>query len=327
MEITIVTLDYPFQLEVSHETTVREIKDRISEEREMNSNLFDLIFEGNNLDLDTKIIAAGVTAGSEIELSPSTTGIATEKLIRLGIEPTPIVLLSEIEKNGPHVELLLQSGIDMNCRARGSTPLLTALRMGDKILIKRLLSLGADPNLEAIPLQQTVSLNNLETTEILLQKGADPNLKNQIGDTAIYSAITTEMLKLLMDYNADVNVRNNSGCTFLHRCVFDDYTNLISLFLDRVVNINETDLDRCTCLHYTVDSETVQTLIEAGADPRIQNWRGNTPLHCSVTDSDNNDVSRVLISDGRSLNIQNCDGDTPLHIICSVRNDSLYSDL
>ncbi|MEI9808179.1 MAG: ankyrin repeat domain-containing protein [Bacteroidota bacterium] len=48
----------------------------------------------------------------------------------------------------------------------------------------------------------------------LLQKGADPNAKNKLGETAImWCSHDIEKTKLLLQYKADVNVKTTDGNT------------------------------------------------------------------------------------------------------------------
>jgi ankyrin repeat protein len=61
--------------------------------------------------------------------------------------------------------------------------------------------------------------------ELLVAAGADVNLKNENGETAIFSAcFNAPAVPLLANSGADLNVRNKSGETPLMRCVTTDFT-------------------------------------------------------------------------------------------------------
>lgn len=58
--------------------------------------------------------------------------------------------------------------------------------------------------------------------ELLLQQGADLNVAQNNGNTALHLAAghgNTEMMEVLVEYGAEVDARNNKGHTPLHRAV------------------------------------------------------------------------------------------------------------
>jgi len=94
--------------------------------------------------------------------------------------------------------------------------------------LKLMLFLGADPNRASpsgeAPLMRAMSslrfLGTAEMVEPLLKRGANPNVKNRFGNTALIEAAKafrpdTRTVKLLLDHGADVNARDPSGNTVL----------------------------------------------------------------------------------------------------------------
>ena len=57
--------------------------------------------------------------------------------------------------------------------------------------------------------------NNLKSlVELLLLKGADPNIKNKFGNTALHIAFKNDnvfIINLLLEYKADQKIKNNNG--------------------------------------------------------------------------------------------------------------------
>ena len=84
---------------------------------------------------------------------------------------------------------LLASGADANALHHGFTPLQIATGQGSEVIVSRLLTCGADPNLETragfAPIWQAVFDNNYKIGLILLQAGANPNALNTRGQTPL----------------------------------------------------------------------------------------------------------------------------------------------
>ena len=52
--------------------------------------------------------------------------------------------------------------------------------------------------------------------QLLLDNGADPNIRDHEGENALIIAVyegDTEMVQLLLNKGADPNIRDNDGCT------------------------------------------------------------------------------------------------------------------
>jgi len=84
---------------------------------------------------------------------------------------------------------LIRHGADINKTERGSSLLDTAVRFGSLETVKFLLDAGAKPNERdnygVTPLMYAASGNNSEAAKLLLEHGADPQLKNPRGQTAM----------------------------------------------------------------------------------------------------------------------------------------------
>ena len=86
--------------------------------------------------------------------------------------------------------------------------------------LKRLISLGVDPNIQdtvdSTHLITFSSLGNVEMVDFLLKNGADPNIKTNLGETAFSFACYSnefECAKLLQGYGANINCVVGGNCT------------------------------------------------------------------------------------------------------------------
>src|SRR6185503_11702271 len=94
-----------------------------------------------------------------------------------------------------------------------------AIRAGNTARVGQLIQGGADLNVKdrrggATPLMYAAAYGSLETTKLLLDKGADVNARNTGGATALMWAVSEPAkVRLLVERGADVNVAANGGRT------------------------------------------------------------------------------------------------------------------
>ncbi len=102
----------------------------------------------------------------------------------------------------------------------GFPPLGLAIFFGHPELAKALIDRGADINAAAknpqrvAPVHAAATVRDRATMRLLLEHGADPNARQQIGFTAFHSAASRgdiEMAKLLIEFGADANARTEEG--------------------------------------------------------------------------------------------------------------------
>lgn len=85
----------------------------------------------------------------------------------------------------------------------------------------------------------------------------------------------------------DINSRDYEGKTPLLYCLQQDKANIGRFFLKAGANINLTDYKGNSCLHYAIencrsDDSIVYELIDRGANFRVSNNEGYTPLHFTI---------------------------------------------
>ena len=174
-----------------------------------------------------------------------------------------------------------------------------------------LLNAGADPN-SRDPAGRT-SLHkalwadaSLETVKVLLDAGADPGVQDEDGDAPLHIAIwhneSLETVKVLLDAGADPGVQDEDGDAPLHKAL---------LAVTRADSSLETaSLETLQALVHAL----VQVLLDAGADPNVQDEDGDAPLHKALRNKTTLGTVQALLDAGADLDIPNRKGDYPLQI-------------
>lgn len=135
------------------------------------------------------------------------------------------------ENNPEIITILLASGADPDRRSRWQgawTPLHLAMSRAALEAVQALVQGGANVDLGTdpwgrTPLMQAITENmnkrrRSELVTILLDGGADPNIQDELGLTALHHAATearVEILPMLIEHGADADLETNRGKTAL----------------------------------------------------------------------------------------------------------------
>lgn len=168
----------------------------------------------------------------------------------------------------------------------------------------------------------------LAMIELLIEAGADLELKNKKGQTPLsYSVYNCfDAVPYLLDKGADPFTLDMYGETLLHKLAKRSYTQFTQVYqkvIDTGADINKQDRNGRTALKLTAyagkdRSRVAEKLLLSGADPDIQDINGDTLLHTLVADNTDKDDSfqfiKLLISFGSDVNLINNNGDSPLSL-------------
>jgi hypothetical protein len=136
------------------------------------------------------------------------------------------------------VQELLDSGVDINDYVNdyGMTALLLASMYEHIDIVRLLLEKGADVNIKDEngynALMWASVRGYTDIVRLLLENGADINLQNENGYTALMLASVsgiTEIVRLLLEKGADVNIRDEYGNATLSLALYHGYTDIVDL--------------------------------------------------------------------------------------------------
>jgi ankyrin repeat protein/serine/threonine protein kinase len=161
-------------------------------------------------------------------------------------------------------------------------------KVNEQKIMKILLEYGANPNLKDVsgqtPLHLAIVDDKIEIVKLLLEYLVDYNLKDNLGNTPLTLAIKKnriEIVELLLQYGADVNLKDDEGRSPLYLAIMDNNIRIVELLLRYGANPNLKDDLGDTLLHIAVQEnnlEIIKLLIGYGADPNLKNIFGITPL-------------------------------------------------
>lgn len=171
------------------------------------------------------------------------------------------------------IDMLLTKGADIHVPCdSGSTALFYAACNRRLDVVKRLVSLGADVNAMDNERQTTLMRlskgpGNIDCVDYLLKVGANPNLQDDSGSTALLYAVSNgqwETFNRLIDAGAELNTQNNF-----------DYTALMA----------------AAEIYQGIDY--AKRLVSIGADVNMENLAGETAYDLAL-EAGNSDIASFL---------------------------------
>ncbi|HEV2690634.1 MAG TPA: ankyrin repeat domain-containing protein [Bryobacteraceae bacterium] len=173
-----------------------------------------------------------------------------------------------------------------------ATQMAEALRAGDRAAARKILSADAKvANRKgpggSTPLMYAVLYGNAEMVGLLLKNGADPNIKNNAGATALmWAADDAEKTRLLLEHHADANAKSDDARTpLLIAAGYPGNAAVVKMLLDHGANPSARsaglfgEMTPLTEAAYAGDATTVGMLIDHGADAKAA---GYLPLYYAL---------------------------------------------
>ncbi len=261
----------------------------------------------------------------------------------LGNQPTPLHAAAQAGHKAM-VELLLERGAPVDARTiEGVTPLHLAARAGFTAIPEVLLGRGADPNAAVPrpanqdgdswsyggPLNAAVGLDRIGLIRLLLEKGADPNSRDEgggqfqgTGNPALYFAVSSDAVQLLLAKGADPNLPGRQGITRLNQAARNGEMAVLELLLkagawpDGPTNSAGTPSTPLIEAVRFRKLAAAARLLEAGASiDRL--GAGTTPLHVALGQSDFEGAT-WLLERGANPNLAADGGVIPLELALNL---------
>ena len=228
--------------------------------------------------------------------------------------------------NEDAINVLLNVGADPTIGdIDGNTCLYEAIGQGcTKEVIEEIINHGADVNVKSkaniTPLMKACHKGNMNVINILLNASADPNITDANGCTWLHAAVCwncrKEALQAIIGHGTDVNAMNKQKQTALALACENGNVDDVKLLLNARADPNIADVNGNTLLHNavrnTISKETLQAIIDHGADVNAVNNEGATALllACNI---EHRESVNVLMRAGANTSIVDVHGDTCLH--------------
>merc|ERR1712029_50259 len=184
---------------------------------------------------------------------------------------------------------------------------------------------------ERTPLHQACLKCHYTSVELLLDHGANVNVKDKVNATPLHIALRegvmgSKIAKLLIEKGAKVNVIGGiMERTPLHQACTNGNEATIQLLLDHGANVNVEDNENITPLHVALRERVIgsdrncsriaKLLIEKGANVNaVGGVLERTPLHEACLTGKKTAV-QLLLGHGGNVYVQDKENKTPLQLV------------
>ena len=131
----------------------------------------------------------------------------------------------------------------------------------------------------------------LPIVQYLIEKGANIDIRNNIGSTPLHIACQKGQLPVveyLIEKNANIEAKEKDGETPLHYACRNSPLKIVKTLIEKGANIEAINMDKKTPLHIASSwgaVDIVRYLLSKGANRKARNKSGNTPYDCAGQDA------------------------------------------
>lgn len=162
-----------------------------------------------------------------------------------------------------------------------------------------------------------IQMGGLYSVKLSLDKGADVNTFNDVGETALMVAVSfghKDIVELLLEYGADINRRSNKGNTALGTATLIGREDIVRVLLgnganpDAGKNLGNTPLSQAAAGGH---ESIARLLLDRGADPNALCASGDTALSRAAFYG-HVEIARLLLNKGAEVDKTSYPRKTPL---------------
>ena len=282
-----------------------------------------------------------------------TANLNSKSLIDKNETMTECLYIVEGQENDPDMRVLYMKYACMN----GHLEIVEGL-------LKHDFDVNSRCNLKNTALHYAVLSNETAIVKILLENGALPDLSNKNSFTPLHLASingNNQVVKELLNYKIDVNFETKDGKNALDFAAINGHLNIVKELLKagakaynyiddgfptfeklpRKLSQNNLEIVveillrhphplHQAILHFENPEINIilNRLLESGISPHVQDRNGNTALHVTVMDdNDNFQVVAKLLKQGVNIEAKNCKNETPLHSAFFKNNLDYFEEL
>ncbi len=126
-----------------------------------------------------------------------------------------------------------------------------------------------------LPLSEAAYFNRLKVVQALLETGADINLLNGVGCSALHNAAAQgglEVVEALLAKRANINLGNANGCTALHLAAWGNHLPVVQKLLEKKAQVDLVNNAGKTPLSFAAEAghiAIVKLLLKQRANPNL----------------------------------------------------------
>jgi ankyrin repeat protein len=167
---------------------------------------------------------------------------------------------------------------------------------------------------------------------ILLRTGKIDLRANNNGSWLLHWAAAAndeEMITLLLDKGVDLDAKDFKDRTALWAAVYEGKSKAVKVFMKRSTALYSNLPDEEDILFlaaYEGDTETVESLLLRGINPQATDRWGAQPLHWAAYNG-HEEVAKLFLTHGANVNALNPDDCTPLYLAIHMLNKAVVKTL